>query len=73
MIIIGKVLQFIPKMNVVLHYDSEENVMKDTNGYIIFNIFKLITSNDLYLFKRNMKNMFVTGLSGKKVALLYLD
>lgn len=73
MITIGKVLQFIPKMNVVLHYDSEENVMRNTNGYIIFNIFKLIEPNDLYLFKKNMQNMFVVGKSGRKVALLYLD
>lgn len=70
---VGNVLQLPPKLNIVLHYDSEENVMRDTNGHIIFNIFKYITPNELLLFKQNRKTMFVSGKSGKKVTLLYLD
>jgi hypothetical protein len=57
----------------VLHYNPEENVMRDMNEYIIFNIFKFITPNDLYLFKKNKENMVVLGKSGARVTLLYLE
>jgi hypothetical protein len=61
------------KKNLVLHYDAEENVMRDMNEYIIFNIFKYITPNDLFMFKKNKQNMITYGRSGEKVTLLYLD
>lgn len=62
----------IVKNNLVLQYDAKENVMRDMNEYIIFNIFKYITPNELYLFKRNRETMIVAGQSGTRVTLLYL-
>jgi len=59
--------------NLVFHYDAEQNVMRDMNEYIIFNIFKFITPSDLYLFKKNKENMISLGRDGKRVTLLYLD
>jgi len=68
--------KFIPRVissNMVLHYDSLENVMRDRNEYIIFNIFKYITPNDLYLFKKNKENMITFGKNGKNITLIYLE
>lgn len=70
---IGKIIQLVAKKNMVLHYDSEQNVMRDMNEYIIFNIFAFITPNDLFLFKQNKENMITTSKQGKRVTLLYLE
>lgn len=63
---------FVIKSNLVFHYDPEENIIRDMNEYIIFNIFKFITPNDLYLFKKNKENAIINGRTGDKVTLLYL-
>lgn len=72
MSIIGDLVKFVPKANIVLHYDVENNVMRDENEYTIFDIFHFITPNELFLFKHNQTNMIV-GKPGKKVTLIYLE
>lgn len=64
---------FVIKSNLVFHYDSEYNVMRDRNEYIIFNIFKYITPNDLFLFKEEQQNKIVYGRSGERITLIYLE
>jgi len=51
-------------LNRKLHYDEVENVMYDEYGDIVFNIFSIITPNDLYLFKKKKEYMVVTNISG---------
>ena len=69
----NNIIKFKPRPNLVLYYDSELNVMRDMNEYIIFNIFGRVTPNQLYLFKKNKENMIVMGVQGKPVTLLYVD
>ena len=68
----GKVIPLKVKNNLVLMYDPEENVMRDLNGYIIFDIFKFITPNELLVFKENKVNVITNGRDGNKVTLIYL-
>jgi hypothetical protein len=35
-----------------LFYDKEDNVMRDEGGYVIFNLFYIITPQILSLFKK---------------------
>jgi hypothetical protein len=42
-----------------LYYLKEDNVFMDGEGEIVFEIFEIITPNDLYLFKRHKDYMIV--------------
>ena len=64
---------FKPRHKLILFYDSELNVMRNTNGYIIFNIFGRVTPNQLYLFKKNKETIVVMGVQGNPVTLLWVD
>jgi len=70
---LNNVTTFKPRKNLVLYYDSELNVMRDMNEYIIFNIFGRVTPNQLYLFKKNKKTIVVMGVQGNPVTLLWVD
>jgi len=67
------IINFKPRPNLVLYYDSELNVMRDMNEYIIFNIFGRVTPNQLYLFKQKKETMVVMGVQGSPVTLLWVD
>ena len=53
------------------YYDDERNVMIDEDGTEIFNIFEIISPNMLYLFKTKKQDMFVYGVDGQYVELVY--
>jgi hypothetical protein len=53
------------------YYNEEKNIMIDEDGQEIFNIFSIITPNALYLFKENKEDMFVYGIHGELVELVY--
>jgi hypothetical protein len=55
----------------ILYYDEEYNLFTDDGGYIIFNIFAIISPNILAIFKLYQENMVVRGNSGKDVTLIY--
>lgn len=59
--------------NRTLYYDIEANLMFDEHGNIMYNIFSLISPNDLYLFKKNKKTMDVYGRSGGNIELIWPD
>jgi hypothetical protein len=40
-------------------YYPDQNVFKDYDGYIIWDLFNYITPNDLYLFRRTETTMFI--------------
>lgn len=45
--------------SLALYYLKEDNVFIDGEGEIVFEIFEIITPNDLYLFKRHKAYMIV--------------
>lgn len=55
----------------VLYYDEDKNVMTDDDGFIVHDIYKIITPNQLYLFKAKKQSMLVTGKNGLVVELIY--
>ena len=57
----------------LIYYDVEENTMTDEEENIIYNIFSFITPNDLLLFKRNKKDVYIPGLKGGMVNMIYVD
>ena len=56
-----------------LFYDEEENVMMDECGFVITNIFNIISPNALFLFKRLREDLFVVGTHGQNVGLIFGD
>lgn len=56
-----------------LYYDCEENVMFDADGYIVFDIFRLITPSQLQIFKEGQTWMMVQGKNGLAIELIYPD
>jgi hypothetical protein len=54
-----------------LYYDIKENVMYDENGHTAYNIFNIITPNELYLFKHKKETMDVAGVHGGSVELIW--
>lgn len=45
--------------NMALYYLKDDNVFMDGEGEIVFEIFEVISPNDLYLFKRNKEYTIV--------------
>jgi hypothetical protein len=58
-------------LNRQLYYDIEANVMCDEDGFPIFNIFSIISANDLFMFKKNEKTVKVYGILGGLVELIW--
>jgi hypothetical protein len=44
-----------------LYYNLEDNLMFDADGKTIIDIFRIISPNDLFLFKKNKEWMIVRG------------
>ncbi|MFA6661466.1 MAG: hypothetical protein WCS56_00365 [Bacilli bacterium] len=61
----------IPEEERTLYYDIEENVMYNEYGDTVFNIFSIISPNDLYLFKRERHSKEVPGVNGGSVELIW--
>lgn len=54
-----------------LYYDIEANVIYDEHGINLFNIFSVITPNDLYLFKNKKETIEIRGTNGHMVELIW--
>lgn len=54
-----------------LIYYSIDNTFNDEDDEIVFNIFSIITPNDVYLFKRNRRNICIRGVQGGMIDLVY--
>lgn len=63
----------IKGINRTLYYDEEANVMYDEYGITVFNIFSIISPNDLYLFKKEKKTRVVVGVAGGEVEIQWPD
>lgn len=57
----------------LIAYYPEDNIFMDEDDEMITNIFSLISSKDLYLFKKNKENVVIKGIQGRIIDLLYLD
>ena len=49
-------------LNRSLYYDKASNIFYDELGNLVFNIFDIITSNDLFLFKKRKSNIIIKGI-----------
>jgi len=56
-----------------LYYDPEENVIVDECGFMIFDIFRIISPNVLLVFRARKGYMFTYDLSGCPVELFYMN
>lgn len=54
-----------------LYYYEKDNRMVDEWGNIVHDIYKIITPNDLMMFKKKKEYMFVRGVQGEYVELIY--
>lgn len=57
--------------DVTLFYDDLRNVIIDEGGYIVYNIFSIITPNTLRLFRYYKDHMIVRGIHGQTVELIW--
>ena len=54
-----------------LYYNEESNTLFDADGKTIIDIFRIISPNDLMLFKDRKEWMIVRGVSGDPVELIW--
>lgn len=52
---------------ITLYYDSERCQFIDDDGFIVSEIFEVITPNDLFLFRHCKENMFVFHQQSNKI------
>lgn len=52
-----------------IFYYEHYNLFLDEDAYIIYDIYNVITPNDVFLFKRNKKNMIVPQMRNKSVGI----
>jgi len=57
--------------NRTIIYFEKDNTLRDELNEIIFNIFSIITPNELYLFKYNKESVVLDGIQGGLVHLIY--
>lgn len=63
--------QLTRKDPIGLSYNKEKNWFEDEDGYAIFDIFQIITPNQLLVFKHLKEYMTVIGPRGDLVELFY--
>jgi hypothetical protein len=54
-----------------LFYDPERNAIFDDCGFMVFDIYKLITPNRLFLFKKQKQHMSTWDEHGDLIVLYY--
>lgn len=56
-----------------VYYNVEFNRFVDEGGYVISNIHRLLSPNVVYMLKHKQEDMFVFGVNGEFVELIYED
>jgi hypothetical protein len=56
---------------VQIYYSETSNVFFDEGGYIIDNIYRVLSPNVIYVLKYKKEDMFVFGLNGEYIELIY--
>ena len=54
-----------------LYYDVKENIMYDEYGAVMHNVFSIVDSNTLHLFKKGKKTVEVRGILGGTIELVW--
>ena len=55
---------------IVMLYDHENNYFIDETGYIIYELFKYITPNELLLFKQMNEDLFILRPNGDYIEMI---
>ena len=56
-----------------IYYNPEENRFYYDGGYLNYNIYAVMTPNEVYLFKLNKEDMIVRSPGGDLYAVIYED
>lgn len=56
-----------------LYYESDERIVTDEFGEIVYNIYDYITPNMFYLWVNSKQDVSFIGLSGETIELIYLE
>lgn len=56
-----------------IYYNASRNVFMDEGGFEIYNIYKLLSPNVVFLLKHDRQDMFAFGLKGEYIELIYED
>jgi hypothetical protein len=54
-------------------YNAKENIFYYDGGYVNFNIFAIMTPNEVYLFKKNKEDILVRAKTGDIYEIFYED
>lgn len=54
-------------------YDAKENIFYDECGFINYNIYTIMTPNQVYLFKKNKKDIIIRTSAGDFYEVIYDD
>lgn len=67
-------MNYIPRSLIIdfdetfgIYYDADNNWFIDEDGYVIYDIYDLITPNDVFLFKERLRYMIVSYKHNKKI------
>lgn len=55
---------------IVMFYDYENNYFIDENGFIIYELFKYITPNELLQFKQTNEDLFILRPNGDYIEMI---
>jgi len=58
---------------IVMFYDYENNYFIDENGFIIYELFRYITPNELLLFKQTNEDLFLLRPNGDYIEMIAPD
>jgi hypothetical protein len=56
-----------------IYYNASTNQFMDEGGYEIFNIYRVLSPNVIFLFKYKKDDMFAYGVNGEYIELIYED
>ena len=54
-----------------IYYVESENLFLDECSFTIYNILEIVSANMIYLLKSKKEDMFVYGVSGEFIELIY--
>jgi hypothetical protein len=57
----------------ILYYNDKLNIFLDDGGYIVYDIFRIVSPNDLYLFREKKEDIVLRSKLGMDVRLIYGD
>ena len=62
---------FADEIYYILFYDEVKNIMVDEGGFMIFDIFSIISPNVYYLFKYHKEDMITRDKKGNIIELIW--